>query len=79
MSPGFRWGTSRLPGQDITIDDLYSQTSMNYPQVFEFNMLRQCIKILGLKDLSNIIIHHEISQKSLHSSSSDDSNFQLRI
>ncbi len=39
LSPGFRWGTTLLPGQDITIDDLYTQTSMNYPNVYrlEFN------------------------------------------
>ena len=34
LSPGFRWGTTLLPGQDITIDDLYNQTSMNYPKVY---------------------------------------------
>jgi sulfur-oxidizing protein SoxB len=31
LSPGFRWGTTLLPGSDITIDDLYSETSMSYP------------------------------------------------
>ena len=34
LSPGFRWGTTLLPNQDITIDDLYNQTSMNYPNVY---------------------------------------------
>ncbi len=34
LSPGFRWGTTLLPGQDITIDDLYTQTSMTYPAVY---------------------------------------------
>lgn len=34
LSPGFRWGTTLLPGQDITIDDLYTQTSMTYPSVY---------------------------------------------
>lgn len=34
LSPGFRWGTTLLPGQDITVDDLYNQTSMNYPSVY---------------------------------------------
>src|SRR5690606_1361653 len=31
LSPGFRWGTTLLPGQDITIEDLYTETSMSYP------------------------------------------------
>ena len=34
LSPGFRWGTTLLPGQDITIDDLYTETSMSYPSVY---------------------------------------------
>lgn len=38
LSPGFRWGTTLLPGQDITIDDLYTQTSMSYPAVYRLEM-----------------------------------------
>jgi len=34
LSPGFRWGTTLLPGQDITIDDLYTETSRSYPSVY---------------------------------------------
>ena len=34
LSPGFRWGTTLLPGQDISIDDLYTETSMSYPSVY---------------------------------------------
>ena len=34
LSPGFRWGTTNLPGDDITIDDLYNQTAMSYPSVY---------------------------------------------
>lgn len=38
LSPGFRWGTTLLPGQDITIDDLYTETSMSYPAVYRNEM-----------------------------------------
>jgi len=34
LSPGFRWGTTLLPGAEITIDDLYTETSMSYPSVY---------------------------------------------
>jgi len=44
LSPGFRWGTTLLPGQDITIDDLYTQTSMNYPKVYRLEFTGQQIK-----------------------------------
>ncbi|MGC6485593.1 MAG: thiosulfohydrolase SoxB [Candidatus Puniceispirillales bacterium] len=47
LSPGFRWGTTLLPGQDITMDDLYTQTSMSYPNVYRTEMTgRQLHEIL---------------------------------
>jgi sulfur-oxidizing protein SoxB len=33
FSPGFRWGTSILPGETITMDDVMSQTAITYPAV----------------------------------------------
>ena len=44
FSPGFRWGTTNLPGSDITIDDLYNQTSMNYPSVYRLEFTGTQIK-----------------------------------
>jgi sulfur-oxidizing protein SoxB len=44
LSPGFRWGTTLLPGQDITIDDMYSQTSMNYPAVYRMEFTGKQLK-----------------------------------
>lgn len=44
FSPGFRWGTTLLPGDDITIDDLYNQTSMNYPSVYRLKFTGTQIK-----------------------------------
>jgi len=46
LSPGFRWGTTLLPGQDITIDDLYTQTSMSYPNVYRTEMTGSQLKAI---------------------------------
>jgi len=44
LSPGFRWGTTLLPGHDITIDDLYTQTSMSYPTVYRLEFTGKQLK-----------------------------------
>ncbi len=44
FSPGFRWGTTLLPGDNITIDDLYTQTAMSYPQVYRLEFTGERIK-----------------------------------
>ena len=56
LSPGFRWGTTLLPGQKITIDDIYAQTSMNYPEVYRIEMTGERIKNL-LEDVCDNIFN----------------------
>ena len=56
LSPGFRWGTTLLPNQKITIDDIYSQTSMNYPEVYRVEMTGKMIREL-LEDVCDNIFN----------------------
>jgi sulfur-oxidizing protein SoxB len=46
LSPGFRWGTTLLPDAPITIDDMYTQTSMNYPAVYRTEMTGEQLKVM---------------------------------
>lgn len=52
FSPGFRWGTSMLPGEAITLDDVMSQTAITYPAVTTGPMSGQAIKDI-LEDIAD--------------------------
>ena len=38
LSPGFRWGNSLLPGQDITREDIYNATALTDPAAYRTTM-----------------------------------------
>lgn len=38
LSPGFRWGTSVLPGQTITMEHVMDQTCITYPETYRREM-----------------------------------------
>jgi len=44
LSPGFRWGSSLLPGQEITGDDLFNQTAITYPAAYRNQMTGAILK-----------------------------------
>ena len=52
LSPGFRWGTSVLPGQTITTEDLYNACGMTYPAAYRSMMTGQMLKDI-LEDVAD--------------------------
>src|SRR6478736_5841267 len=44
LSPGFRWGTSVLPGQAITVEDIHNATAITYPQAYRIAMTGERLK-----------------------------------
>jgi sulfur-oxidizing protein SoxB len=44
LSPGFRWGNSVLPGQPVTMEDVLTETAMNYPETYLLKMTGGQIK-----------------------------------
>ena len=52
LSPGFRWGTSVLPGQVITIEDIHNATAITYPQAYRTSMPGERLKEI-LEDVAD--------------------------
>jgi sulfur-oxidizing protein SoxB len=54
FSPGFRWGVSVLPGQEITLDDVFTHTSLTYPNTWAREMTGMEIKTI-MEDVADNI------------------------
>jgi sulfur-oxidizing protein SoxB len=52
LSPGFRWGTSILPGEPITMERLLDQTCITYPETYVRDMTGEEIKLI-LEDVAD--------------------------
>jgi len=52
FSPGFRWGTTLLPGDTLTLEHLMDQTAITYPYVTVNEMTGETIKTI-LEDVAD--------------------------
>ncbi|MHC8945989.1 thiosulfohydrolase SoxB [Advenella incenata] len=58
FSPGFRWGTTLLPGQTITMDDVMNQTAITYPGTTLNEMSGETIKTV-LEDVADNLFNSD--------------------
>ncbi|GAA0297997.1 thiosulfohydrolase SoxB [Rhodovulum strictum] len=52
MSPGVRWGTTLMPGDPITREDIHNVTSMTYGQCYRTEMTGEMLKTI-LEDVAD--------------------------
>src|SRR5210317_2008795 len=52
LSPGFRWGTTVLPGQTIKMEHVLDQTCITYPETYVREMSGEQIKLI-LEDVGD--------------------------
>jgi sulfur-oxidizing protein SoxB len=58
LSPGFRWGTTVLPGQTITMDNVMDQTCITYPETYRREMKGSDIKAI-LEDVCDNLFNKD--------------------
>jgi sulfur-oxidizing protein SoxB len=56
FSPGFRWGITILPGQPITLEDVYAHTALTYPNTLVRDMAGREIHAF-LEDVADNLFH----------------------
>jgi S-sulfosulfanyl-L-cysteine sulfohydrolase len=58
FSPGFRWGTTLLPGESITLERLMEQTAITYPYTTVNELTGAQIKAI-LEDVADNVFHSD--------------------
>ena len=58
FSPGFRWGITVLPGQAITLEDVYTHTALTYPNTWSREMTGAEIKSV-MEDVADNLFHKD--------------------
>jgi sulfur-oxidizing protein SoxB len=58
LSPGFRWGTTIMPGQAITFDDLSTQTAMTYAETYARDIKGSDIHMI-LEDVADNLFNED--------------------
>jgi sulfur-oxidizing protein SoxB len=56
FSPGFRWGITILPGQEITLEDVYAHTALTYPNTWVREMTGSEIHQV-MEDVADNLFH----------------------
>ena len=52
LSPGFRWGTTVLPGEAVTMENVLDQTCITYPETYARDMTGEELKLI-LEDVAD--------------------------
>jgi len=58
LSPGFRWGTTVMPGQPITMEHVMDQTGTTYPETYVREMKGEDIKLI-LEDVADNLFNKD--------------------
>ncbi len=79
FTPGYRWGTSLLPGDKILKDNVYEMTAITYPEVYTFELSGGVIAKL-LEDIAdNVFNENPLYQQGGDMSRLTGSSYSIKI
>ncbi|RIA56066.1 thiosulfohydrolase SoxB [Dichotomicrobium thermohalophilum] len=58
LSPGVRWGTTLLPGSEITREDIFDVTAMTYPEAYRTTMTGEMLKVV-MEDVADNLFNKD--------------------
>lgn len=79
FTPGYRWGTSLLPGDEMLKDNVYEMTAITYPEVYTFDLKGSVIAKLMEDIADNVFNENPLLQQGGDMSRITGATYSIKI
>ncbi len=79
FTPGYRWGTTLLPGDKILKDNVYEMTAITYPEVYTFDLKGEVIANLMEDIADNVFNENPLLQQGGDMSRLTGASYSIKI
>ncbi len=79
FTPGYRWGTTLLPGESILKDNVYEMTAITYPEVYTFELKGAKIAQLMEDIADNVFNSNPLLQQGGDMSRLTNASYSIKI
>ena len=79
FTPGYRWGTTLIPGDDILKDNVYEMTAITYPEVYTFELKGDVIAKLMEDIADNVFNENPLLQQGGDMSRLTGASYSIKV
>ncbi|AKF25445.1 sulfur oxidation protein SoxB [Sulfurovum lithotrophicum] len=79
FTPGYRWGTTLLPGDKILKDNVYEMTAITYPEVYTFDLKGEVIANLMEDIADNVFNENPLLQQGGDMSRLTGASYSIKV
>ncbi len=79
FTPGYRWGTTLIPGDKIIKDNVYEMTAITYPEVYTFDLKGQVIANLMEDIADNVFNENPLLQQGGDMSRLTGASYSIKV